>query len=102
MAGEDGPERAEAGQWRRRGWEAGTAARKSHSRQISLRIGGELGSASHPVNLKVEGGLLPHPTKFFTGPTRLRGLIGQLFSRGPKFDSYFASRSIIRGLLEML
>ena len=55
---------------------AGPAARKCPSRQILLRIGAELGSASHPVNLKVEGELLPRPAKTFTGRTRLRGLFG--------------------------
>src|SRR4051812_48233789 len=72
-----------------RGEGAGTTAWKFPSRQISLRIGGKLGSASHPVNLKVEGELLPRPAKKFTGQSCLRDLIGQHFSRGPVFWRLF-------------
>lgn len=45
--------------------------------------------------------ILQRHAKIFTGPTRLRGLIGQLFPN-PYFDDYFMGRGIIQGVLEML
>ena len=55
-----------------------------------------------PAFSRVGVGIFPRPTKIFTGPTRFRVLIGQLFCVDPYFGGYFAGRGIIRGLLEML
>lgn len=83
--GEDGPELAVAGQR-----QPGRGGSRNSRAEISLapnllRIGGELGSASHPVNLWVEGELLPRPVNIFTGWTHLRGLLGQIFPRRPVY-----------------
>ena len=81
---------------------AGKGARKCPSRQISLRIGVELGSASQPVKIEVGGEDLPRPAKNFAGRCRMRGLVVQIFGPDPQFGGYFAGQGILRGLLELL
>lgn len=65
------------------GWGAGTAARKCPSRQISQRIGVELGSASQPVKIEVGEEDLLCPVKIFVGRDGMRDLIVQIFRPQP-------------------
>ena len=63
--------------------EAGKGARKCPSRQISRRMGVELGSASQPVKIEVGGEDLPRPAIFFADRAVLRGLLLQIFRPRP-------------------